>query len=118
MTQFTRAAFMLAILAIVGATVFAIPARAASFSFAVYGTGSPALKIEISADSFRETRDLGANGRTTFAVPGPPKVIYYWIEGCGVKRGGSYTVNGTVAARLDIDKNCAGSVYSNQDNLK
>jgi hypothetical protein len=89
-----------------------------TFTLAVYGRGNPAVKLEVSADGYRVTRELGAEGRTSFAIPGPQKVIYYWIEGCGTKRGGQYNVNGTVAARLDIDAHCAGTVASNQDNLR
>lgn len=97
----------------------AVPASAADrFSFAVYGRGNPAVKVEVSAGNFRETRDLSEGGRTTFDIPGAPKTVYYWIEGCGTKRGGSYAVNGTVAARLDIDSHCQGTVASNQGNLR
>ena len=91
---------------------------ASSFSLAVYGRGNPAVKVEVSAEGFRQTHDLAANGRTSFEIAGPPKVVYYWIEGCGTKHGGQYNVNGTVAARLDVDARCNGTVASNQDHLR
>jgi hypothetical protein len=115
--MFSRSTCAVVIAAI--ALAAAGPARAADrFSFAVYGRGNPAVKVEVSAEGFRQTRDLAAEGRTSFDISGAPKTIYYWIEGCGTKRGGSYTVNGTVAARLDIDAHCQGSIASNQGNLR
>jgi len=94
------------------------PVQAATFSFAVFGHGNPAVKVEVSAEGFRQTHDLAANGRTSFDVPDSPSVVYFWIEGCGGKHGGSYTVNKTVAARLDVDSNCVGTIHSNQGNMK
>ena len=114
----TRVAGAVAIVSTLLLSTSVQPVQAASFSFTVFGYGNPALKVEVSAEGFRQTHDLAANGRTSFDVPDSPRVVYFWIEGCGGKRGASYTVNKTVAVRLDVDPNCVGTIHSNQANLK
>ena len=100
----------------VWATFAALPASAADFTLTVYASGNPPLSVEVSATGFRQTRDIGSSGRTAFAVPGAPKELYFTVRGCGGVFGGSYSVSGTTAARLDIDRTCHPTIHSNQDN--